>query len=115
MRVAVHDVTGDNAVLRAKGQELYDQIYPALLAGSEVNVDFAGVKVFSSPFLNVAVGQLLRDIAPETLNRLLHFENITPAGVNALRVVISSAKEYYSDEQTALAIDEAVSDEVRTA
>lgn len=114
MQVPVHDLTGDNAILRAKGQKLYDRVHPALVAGREVELDFTGVKVFSSPFLNVAIGQLLRDLTPETLNRLLRCENITPAGLNALRVVISSAKEYYSSERTARAIDEAVSDEVRT-
>lgn len=113
MRVSVHKLTGDNAVLRAKGQELYDKIRPALCAGEDVELDFDGVKVFSSPFLNVSIGQLLRDLTPNTLNRFLHFENMTPAGLNALRVVISSAKEYYSDEQLARTIDEAVSDEAR--
>ncbi|MBD2542537.1 STAS-like domain-containing protein [Planktothricoides sp. FACHB-1370] len=33
--------------------------------GRPVELDFAGVEIFASPFFNFAIGQLLRDISPD--------------------------------------------------
>ena len=66
-----------------------------------MELDFTKVGVFASPFFNVAIGQLLRDIKSEDLNRLLKVSNMTPAGLAVLRRVIENSKRYYSDEKHA--------------
>ena len=53
---------------------------PELVADREVTLDFDGVSVFASPFLNAAIGQLLKDVRPEDLNRLLRIEKLNPTG-----------------------------------
>ena len=95
-------------MLREAGQAIYEIIHPALQEGQEVRLDFSGVKVFSSPFLNAAIGQLVRDVATDHLNRQLKVENMTSAGRVTLRVVIETAKDYYADDGAKQAIDEAV-------
>ncbi|WP_292870942.1 STAS-like domain-containing protein [Nostoc sp. LPT] len=38
---------------------MYALVYPELLAEHQVELDFAGVEIFASPFFNFAIGQLL--------------------------------------------------------
>jgi hypothetical protein len=72
MNYQVFDITGECAIAADSGQKLYDQIHAELLAGNSVELDFTRVKVFASAFFNFAIGQLLKDISPDDLNRLLH-------------------------------------------
>ena len=98
MKVVVRDVIGgEDAITLDDGQRVYDQVRPALKQGESVDVDFAGVNVFASPFFNAAIGQLLRDLKPEQLNRLLKFANLAPAGLGVLHRVIENAKRYYAE------------------
>ena len=69
------------------------------MAGREVELDFDGVSVFASLFFNAAIGQLLKDIGPETLNRLLHLDNLNPLGQDLLRRVIDNSKRYYASKE----------------
>lgn len=57
--------------------------------------------------MNAAIGQLLRDIAPDDLNRLLviNRQKITRVGLSILKVVISNAKAYYSDPSYCEAVE----------
>jgi hypothetical protein len=62
--------------------------------------------VYASPFFNAAIGQLLKDIKSEDLNRLLKICNLVPAGLAVLKRVIENSKQYYSDENFRKAQDE---------
>jgi len=52
--VKVHELVGENAITLDDGQTVYDQIAPSLKGDKPVEVDFADVDVFSSPFFNDA-------------------------------------------------------------
>ena len=75
---------------------MFERIKPELAAGHAVELDFTGVAVFASPFLNAAVGQLLKDLKADDLNRLLTVTNLAHAGGEVLARVIENAKRYYS-------------------
>ncbi len=78
-----------------------------------MELDFAGVEIFASPFFNFAIGQLLRDISPDTLNRLLKFSHLNSVGNQILKQVIKNSKRYYAaDDATRNAINEIVSQQV---
>jgi hypothetical protein len=96
MKLMVKDVVGENAITLDDGQNVFDRIKPELAAGRVVELDFTGVAVFASPFLNAAVGQLLKDLKPDALNRLLSVTNLAPTGGEVLARVIENAKRYYS-------------------
>lgn len=98
MRLVIRDmIGGEDAITPEDGQRVYDEIHPALNKAESVQLDFTGVKVFASPFFNAAVGQLMKDLKPDDLNRLLRLENLAPAGVSVLRRVIENAKRYYAE------------------
>lgn len=108
MKYKVYELIGENCMSQKAGQQIYDLIYPQLQAGKSVELDFAGVRRFLSVFFNFAIGQLLRDIKPEDLDRLLVVSNLSPLGQQTYDEVIENAKRYYSDEQYRQAVDEMV-------
>lgn len=112
MQVAVREYIGENAITREAGRALYERIHPALLRGEAVCLDFEGVKVLASPFLNAAIGQLYRDLTSEQLNKRLKVGNMMRAGQDTLRVVIGTAKAAYADTGNRQAVQDAITEEL---
>jgi len=109
MHVNVRDLIGfQDAITLDDGQKLFDLIHAELMAGKPVELDFSGVEVFASPFFNAAFGQLLRDLEPEDLNRLVRITNLRPVGQETLRLVLQNAKSYYRDPDHRRAVDRAL-------
>jgi hypothetical protein len=106
MKLNTYELIGENCITLEDGQKIYELIHPELSAGHLVELDFAGVGVFASPFFNAAIGRLLKDIKSEDLNRLLSVINLVPAGMSVLKRVIENSKQYYSDENIRKALDE---------
>ncbi|MEL6492745.1 MAG: STAS-like domain-containing protein [Cyanobacteria bacterium J06621_3] len=108
MNIKIYEITGKYAISADMGQLIYDQIHTELLNGHSVTLDFADVDVFVSAFFNLAIGQLLKDIAPNTLNQLLKIEHLTSTGQGLLKTIIDNAKQYYSDPEHQQAVDGAI-------
>lgn len=106
MKIDVHKIIGENCITLEDGQKIFDLIHPELTVGNAVELDFENVTVLASPFLNAAIGRLLKDIKPSNLNRLLKITNLVPTGLAVLRRVIENSKEYYSNPNVRKAVDE---------
>ena len=106
----IYDMVGEYATTADDGQGLYEIIHPCLLRGEAVELDFTGVKVFASPFVNFAFGQLLKDIPAEKLNQLLEFTSLNDDGWDVIQHVMTRAKRYYSDEKYRNAVDTVITD-----
>ena len=111
MNYSIKENVGANGITLQDGQKVYDAIYPELKKSQQVTLDFAEVRIVAPPFLNAAVGQLLRDLSPEDLNRYLKFVNLPTVTRPILKRVIDNAKEYYGNEQVRQAVDEAIREE----
>lgn len=96
MKLNIYESFGENCMTQEAGQQLYEEIYPALRSGQPVALDFAGVKRFLSVFFNFAISQLLRDIDPDTLDCLLTVSNLSPVGQQTYDRVLENAKQYYA-------------------
>ncbi|MCU0542141.1 MAG: STAS-like domain-containing protein [Oscillatoriaceae cyanobacterium Prado104] len=114
MRQNIHDLIGKACMTPDEGQKVYELIYPELIANRPVELDFSRVEIFASPFFNFAIGQLLRDIPSDTLNRMLKFSNLNSVGRQVLKRVIENSKQYYSNENTRKAVDEVVSEQANS-
>lgn len=99
-------LVGEDCITVEDGEKVYDLIHPELIAGHPVELDFAGVGVFASPFFNAAFGRLLKDFTPEDLNRLLKVSNLTSVGRDTLKLVIKNSTQYYRDPAFRKALDE---------
>lgn len=97
MRVVVREMFGEDCIALEDGERLYSTIHPALKRGELVELDFSAVSVFSSPFLNAAVGRLFADLSPSDLNRLLQVTGLSTESEGTLRRVVDNSKAYYSD------------------
>lgn len=114
MKHEILTLIGKNCITPGDGQKVYDLVHPKLLALHEVELDFAGVEIFASPFFNFAIGQLLRDIQPEQLNRLLKFSNLNTVGKQILKLVIENSKRYYSDPDFRNRVDQVINEQANT-
>lgn len=106
IKTSVHSMIGENCMTIDDGQQIYDVIYPELAAGHPVELDFDRVEIFASPFFNAAIGQLLKDIEPDDLNRLLLISSLNLNGQNTMRRAIEHSKRYYSEEGMRKIIDD---------
>lgn len=98
MRVDVQKIVGDSALTLEDGQNLYELIKPSLENGEKVCLDFSGISLFASLFFNAAVGQLLKDFRPDSLNTLLSIQAISPTGSETMRRSIENAKSFYASD-----------------
>ena len=104
----IYELTEAYATDSESGQKLYDLIHPELRSGQKGELDFSGVEVFASAFFNFAIGQLLSDLDPETLNQHLKFVALTADGQYVLNRVIENAKRYYADAQYRKAVNDVI-------
>jgi STAS-like domain of unknown function (DUF4325) len=111
ININVKELAGSNCISLSDGQTIYDKIHPKLKAGAVVNLNFEGVRVFSSPFFNAAIGQLLRDISGSALNDLLKVSGLPANGVETLKKVIENSRAYYSSGENRKAVEEALKQE----
>ncbi len=111
MLYKLKSLVGQNCITQEDGQRVYELIHCELVAGNSVELDFAGADVFASPFFNAAIGQLLRDIPSEKLNKSLELLNLNQIGDQLVRRVIENSKIYYSQESVRKAIDEVMTEE----
>ncbi|MEG4248352.1 STAS-like domain-containing protein [Microcoleus sp. Pol10D4] len=102
----IRNLVGGICITPDDGQKVYDLIHPELIAGNLVELDFTGVDIIGPPFLNAAIGELLKDLQPEDIDHLLKVSNLIPLGMRVMKRVIENSKEYYSDEKTGKAVDE---------
>ncbi len=92
MQYKVFELTGEHAITFDEGQKLYELLEEWLRAGHEVELNFAGVKIFAAPFFNAAIGQLYNEHSAEFLNCSLKITNLSSVGVVVLSRVSDNSK-----------------------
>jgi hypothetical protein len=95
MAISVYTLVGESALRRADGLRLRLEIEPSLRDGRRVEVDFFGVKEFSSAFLNSAIGDLL--LPHGDLKGRLTLINVSSNGLDLLDRVLSEARRISAD------------------
>ncbi|NES23342.1 MAG: STAS-like domain-containing protein [Symploca sp. SIO3E6] len=106
--INILDLIGKYCITTEAGQRVYDLIHPKLLEEQPVELDFTGVEIAAPPFLNFAIGQLLKDIPPETINRLLPRKNLNPLDEESLEFIIDDCQQYYSDSEFRSRVDQVI-------
>jgi STAS-like domain of unknown function (DUF4325) len=113
-KIRVVELVGDIAITIDDGQILYDQIMPCLAKNEKVVLDFEGVEIIASPFLNFGIGQLYNKYTSDQLQKLLKIENFPVSARGLLIRVIENSKEYYSNEAYRKAVDEVMAEKVES-
>ena len=108
--INILDLIGKYCMTTEDGQRVYDLIHPKLLEEQPVELDFTGVEIAAPPFLNFAIGQLLKDVQPETINHLLHKKNLNPLDEEALEFIIDDCQQYYSEPEFRSRVDQVIAE-----
>jgi hypothetical protein len=111
MNLNVFAMTGEYAITLDDGQQVFDNLLGALREEERVTLDFSGVKIVASPFLNAAIGQLLRELDADFLNTHLRIENLPVTARPLLRQVIDNARRYYADPTYRQAVDATIAEQ----
>ena len=82
-----------------EGQPVYDKLISSLKEGQKVVLDFKGVEILTTAFLNVAIGYLYKDYTSEELRELLSFESLNDTTARRIKKVTDNAKEFYKNQE----------------
>jgi hypothetical protein len=88
----VIDLCGPFCASSEDGKKIYDSIFDKLKNTEITTLDFTGVKITSTSFFNVALGELYRDFSPDFLNYHLKIINLPPGGKSAITHSLSASK-----------------------
>lgn len=91
-------VDGDSAVWTHAGTLVYKQLEEALSKKETVVLDFNGVEMMTTAFLNAAIGQLYSKYSSDELNRWLKLENVADDDKILFKKVVTRAREYFSNK-----------------
>jgi hypothetical protein len=111
MKISIREVVGENCITFEAGEKVYDLIHSELRAGRGVELDFSGVRVIVSLFLNAAIGRLLENVSSDELTRLLKVTNLSSTGWATLKQVVANSKEYYTDPKVREAVDKILTEQ----
>ena len=99
MNVVISEIIQSNVAISPKsGEILYSLLDKAVSRREKVILDFTGIEMMTTAFLNVAIGQLYHKFKPEDLNTSLSLINLQKEDVSLFLKVISRAKDYFKDQ-----------------
>lgn len=101
LEIRIYEVVGSELCVASEdGQKVFERIAAALRQGRKVQLSFQNVESLTSAFLNAAIGQLYHDFDEnEIREKLLPPTHLDQDGMNLLKRVIDTAKEYFKDPE----------------
>lgn len=93
-------IKGDIAVSTSDGDLVHNLITGYLKNNKTVTVDFEGISIMTTAFLNAAIGQLYSNpiYSDNFLNKHLHLKNVAKEDRILFSEVVKRAKEYFRDK-----------------
>jgi hypothetical protein len=101
-RLTVKDIINSQlAVSTEKGEMVFEAINSHLQKDEKVIVDFKGIDLMITAFLNAAIGKLYgnKNYSGSFLNEHIKLENIEKDDISLFKDVIERAKEYFEDKE----------------
>jgi hypothetical protein len=93
-------IDSDTAVSTDDGQLVFDQLKISLDKEFIVDVDFEGIQMMTTAFLNAAIGQLYSEYKGEMLNKSLKLVNVANEDKILFKKVVERAKQYFEDQKS---------------
>lgn len=94
-------INSDLAVSTENGEKVFEIVNSYLEKNTKVSLDFAGITIMITAFLNAAIGKLYgyKEYTPLFLNEHLKLENVEQEDKMLFKDVIQRAKEYFADKE----------------
>lgn len=98
VKIRVFEVVGANiGVSSEDGGAVFEKLQVALKAGQYVDLDFTGIDMLISAFLNAAVGKLVEHLSIEEIHKQISFSGMEEGDRELLDKVLENAVRYYAD------------------
>jgi hypothetical protein len=100
MNIKIKDfISSEKAVSSDDGDILFNAINDEIKIGIVVELDFSGITMMTTAFLNSAIGQLYSLYNSEKLNRSIQLLNVETEDKILFKKVIDRAKEFFADRK----------------
>lgn len=99
----IKDIIGtDLAVSTENGNRVFEIVDAHLQKKEKIELDFAGITIMITAFLNAAIGSLYskKEYTGEFLNEYLKLENVEKDDQKLFKDVIQRAKEYFANKDS---------------
>lgn len=93
--IRVLDICGKYCFLPEEGEALRDEVLKRIAAEEEVFVDFSGIQILTTAFLNMAVGTLYGSLSPEVLEAQFRIQGDCSVDLELIHMVACNAKTFY--------------------
>ena len=93
-------ITLHQGVTPDEGKPINDEIRKLMKEEKIVEIDFSGVELITTAFLNVVIGELYNDYSSEFLKERLKISNISEDDARRIKKVTDTAKLFYSNEES---------------
>ena len=92
-------ISRDSAVSSDDGDNVYTNIIETINDGYIVELDFSGITLMTTAFLNSAIGQLYSKFSSEELNTSLKLKNVAKEDGILFKKVVDRAKQYQANKK----------------
>lgn len=100
MKLVVKEIiNGDTAVSTDDGDLVFQKINQAFQENQIVELDFQGIYIMTTAFLNAAIGQLYSLYTSEQLNTMLKLVNVADDDRVLFKKVVERAKEFFLNKK----------------
>lgn len=108
MKTTIHlrKVFGAECLTAQDGKQLFDLLSKELKRNESVTIDCTGVDKFASPFFNASLGRLVERYRPRELLSRVNCAHMNEAAMATLQRVLTSADEYFRDDEHRRAVGE---------
>ncbi len=93
-------IAGDAAVSTDDGDIVFRKIEEQFQLAQKIDLDFNGITLMTTAFLNAAIGQLYASHTSEYLNENLSLVQVSADDKGLFRIVIERAKEYFANKDS---------------
>ena len=92
-------INSDAAVSASDGNLVFIEIDEGISENKVIELDFSGIRILITAFLNAAIGQLYSKFDSEQLNKLLKLTNVADEDKILFKKVVERAKEYFANKK----------------
>jgi len=98
IKIADH-ISLNKGITPDEAEPIYNMEMEAFHNGQKVVLDFDGIEMLTTAFLNVIIGNLYKDYNSEELRMMLAFNHLDDATAIRIKKVTTNAKSFYKDEK----------------
>ena len=92
-------ITLNKGVTPDEGEIIFQILSEQFSQGNKVILDFTGVEMMTTAFLNVAIGNLYKTYNSDQLKEMMEFNGLTESIAMKIKQVTDAAKLFYLDEE----------------